>query len=86
MSIDDLPGAKCMIRKNFTERDVFKVGLIEGTAPKKPYLRQTAHDSFNYADVYRNTWATSRSINPLDPVYMHRDTGLGFRAASGGIN
>ena len=31
-------------------------------------------------------WATSRSTNPLDPVYEHRDTGEGFRAGVGAIN
>lgn len=86
MSIEDLPGARCKIRRNVSERDVFKVKSIEGTAPKKPYLRQTAHDSFSYADVYRNMWATSRSINPLDPNYELRDNGEGFRAASGAVN
>lgn len=68
------------------ERDVFKVKSIEGTAPKKPYLRKTEHDSFSYADVYRNMWATSRSVNPLDPVYQLRDNGEGFRAAGGAVN
>lgn len=58
MSIEDLPGAKTKTRKIVSERDVFKVNMIEGTAPKKTYVRKTPHDSFAYHDVYRNTWSS----------------------------
>ena len=67
-------------------RDVFKVKEIEGTAPKQPYLRKTEHDSFTYTDVYRNQWKTSRQTNPLDPTYIHRENGEGFRAGSGEVS
>ena len=69
-----------------SEKDVFKVKDIEGTAPKKPYIRGSTHDSFSYADVYRNTWASKRAVNPLDPVYTLRDNGEGFRAGYGNVN
>jgi hypothetical protein len=82
MSIEDLPGAKTKTRKIVSSEFI----MIEGTAPKKTYVRQTAHDSFAYHDVYRNTWSSQRCINPLDPVYTLRDNGEGFRAGFGDVN
>jgi len=54
MHIDDLQDARPKKATTVPHRDVFKVKDIQGTAPKQPYLRKTAHDGFTYADVYRN--------------------------------
>jgi hypothetical protein len=88
INIDDLDRArpKIMLPPDLVERDVFKVNEIEGTSPKKQYKRGTQHDSFNYHDVTRDVWKTSRTGNPLEPSYVVRDSGDGFRAATGGAN
>lgn len=50
------------------------------------YKRGTNHDSFNYHDVTRDVWKSSRTTNPLDPSYSHKDNGEGYRASFGNVN
>lgn len=50
-----------------------KVGDIQGTSPKKSYLRKTSYDSFNYADITKAKFISQRSVNPLEPSYTIRD-------------
>jgi hypothetical protein len=47
----------------------FEVGKIDGTSPKKPYIRGTKFDNINYSDVTHDVFKTGRQINPLDPYY-----------------
>lgn len=46
---------------------------IDGAKAKKVYVRQTAYDSFNYADITKTKFVSSRSVNPLHPSYSVRD-------------
>jgi hypothetical protein len=47
---------------------------IEGAKAKGPYVRKrTQFDSFNYYDVTRDVFRTTRSVNPLEPSYKVRD-------------
>lgn len=49
------------------------VNDIEGTKGKKTYVRQTSYDSFNYADITKTRFLSTRSVNPLNPSYMVRN-------------
>jgi hypothetical protein len=49
------------------------VNDIEGAKTKGTYLRSTEHDSFNYADVNKVNFKTTRSVNPLHPEYLVRN-------------
>lgn len=46
---------------------------IDGAKAKKVYMRQTQYDSFNYADITKTKFTSSRSVNPLLPAYQVRD-------------
>jgi hypothetical protein len=46
-----------------------KVKDIDGTFPKKVYVRNTMYDSFNYIDITKTKFTSSRSVNPLAPIY-----------------
>lgn len=46
---------------------------IDGAKAKKVYVRQTAYDSFNYADITKSKFVSSRTVNPLHPSYQVRD-------------
>ena len=46
---------------------------IDGAKAKKVYVRHTQYDSFNYADITKNKFASTRSVNPLLPSYQVRD-------------
>ena len=46
---------------------------IEGAKTKGTYLRTTEYDSFNYADVSKVIFKTTRSVNPLHPEYLVRN-------------
>lgn len=50
-----------------------KLADIEGSSPKKPYMRNTSYDAFNYTDITKNKFISSRVTNPLQPVYKARD-------------
>lgn len=69
IQINDIDGSfpkkyyKWETRKGFLNSDV------EGSTTKNRYERKTKFDSINYTDVTRDKFKTSRSVNPLDPVY-----------------
>lgn len=46
---------------------------IDGAKAKKVYVRQTAYDSFNYTDITKTKFVSSRTVNPLHPTYQVRD-------------
>jgi hypothetical protein len=46
---------------------------IDGARAKKVYVRHTQYDSFNYADITKTKFTSSRSVNPLLPAYQVRD-------------
>ena len=47
---------------------------IAGAKAKDPYTRpRTKYDGFNYDDVTRVNFKTTRSVNPLAPTYLVRD-------------
>ena len=46
---------------------------IDGTVSKKIYVRSTEYDSFNYADITKTKFTSSRSVNPLNPYYSVKD-------------
>lgn len=50
-----------------------KVRDIDGTFPKKVYVRGTNYDSFNYFDITKTKFTSSRSVNPLQPTYTIKD-------------
>lgn len=50
------------------------VNDIEGAKAKDPYVRpRTKFDAFNYDDVTRDFFKTTRSVNPLQPSYKVRN-------------
>ena len=49
------------------------IGDIYGAKPKKVYVRGTEYDSFNYFDITKAKFTSSRSVNPLMPVYTVKD-------------
>lgn len=69
---DDIEGAKPKKLKYYETRNIMNVRDIDGTTAKKVYVRSTAYDSFTYADIYKNKFASSRSVNPLKPNYTVR--------------
>jgi hypothetical protein len=69
----DLEGAKPKKTKYYETRDIMNVRDIDGTNAKKVYVRTTTYDSFNYADITKTKFASSRSVNPLKPCYLVKD-------------
>lgn len=49
------------------------VNDISGSKPKKVYVRGTSYDSFNYFDITKTKFTSSRSVNPLMPAYTVKD-------------
>jgi hypothetical protein len=67
-------GAKPRIKKYYQTRDVLSVNDIEGAKAKGPYLRErTKFDAFNYDDVTKDFFKSSRVTNPLQPTYKIRN-------------
>jgi hypothetical protein len=54
---------------------VLAVSDISGAKARAIYVRrpETGYSSFNYDDVTKNTFKTSRNVNPLAPTYVIRD-------------
>jgi hypothetical protein len=48
---DDIEGAKTKKARYFETREIMKVNDIDGTHPKKVYVRSTQYDCFNYNDI-----------------------------------
>jgi hypothetical protein len=46
---------------------------IEGAKGKKVYVRTTQYDSFNYADITKTKFVSTRTVDPLKPNYSVRD-------------
>jgi hypothetical protein len=46
---------------------------IDGTTSNKVYVRSTQYDSFNYNDITKTKFISSRSVNPLTPSYTVKD-------------
>ncbi len=49
------------------------VSDIDGAKSKGSYLRKTKFDAFNYDDVTKCMFKTTRQTNPLQPTYKTRD-------------
>lgn len=73
VDIGDIEGAKPKKAKYFETRNLMDVKDIDGAKAKKIYVRQTKYDSFQYDDITKTKFATTRSVNPLLPVYTVRD-------------
>jgi hypothetical protein len=69
---DDIEGAKPKKPKYFKTRDTMRVDDIEGTRTKPSIRRASSYNNFDYSDVTKNQFATSRMTNPLNPSYFHR--------------
>lgn len=70
---DDIEGAHPKKIKYYETRNLMDVKDIDGAKAKKIYVRNTQYDSFNYADITKTKFITSRSVNPLLPAYQVRD-------------
>jgi hypothetical protein len=64
---DDIDGAKPKKTKYYETRDILNVNDIDGTKSKKIYVRGTEYDSFNYSDITKAKFATTRTVDPLNP-------------------
>lgn len=72
--IDDIAGAKAKVNPHYDTRDILKVEDIQGAKAKGAYLRlRTKYDGFNYDDVTKCMFKTTRETNPLQPTYKTRD-------------
>ena len=70
---EDIEGARTRKEKYFETREIMKIEDIDGTKPKKVYVRQSNYDSFNYFDITKTKFTSSRTINPLMPTYQVKD-------------
>ena len=62
------------MKKYYETRDVLGVNDIQGAKAKGPYTRpRTKFDAFNYDDVTKDYFRTTRSVNPLHPTYKVRN-------------
>ena len=66
---DDIDGAHPKKAKYYETRNIMEVKDIDGAKAKPNYIRTTQYDSFNYADITKNKFTSSRSVNPLKPEY-----------------
>ncbi len=62
---DDIDGAKPKVKKHYDTRDILRVTDIDGAKSKGSYLRKTKFDAFNYDDVTKCVFKTTRQTNPL---------------------
>jgi len=70
----DIDGAKPTIKPHYNTRDLLYVNDIDGAKAKGPYTRErTKYDGFNYDDVTKDFFKTTRQTNPLQPKYSVRD-------------
>ena len=69
----DIDGAKAKVKVHYETRDILRVEDIEGAKYKGAYLRKTKFDTFNYDDVTKCMFKTTRQTNPLQPTYKTRD-------------
>lgn len=77
MEINDIEGARPRKHKiiQYETRDIMKIDDIHGTHANlrhKPRARSPGFDSFDYSDITKNKFVSSRITNPLNPTYMVR--------------
>jgi hypothetical protein len=84
INIDDIDGAHPKRNFKWKTNNDFKHEEIEGTRPRKPKVRKSNYDSFNYSDVTNFKFISKRNINPLDPEYT-LDYGKGEKYLYGKI-
>lgn len=69
IQINDIEGSFPKKYYKWETRKGFLNEKLDGSSPKKPYLRKSHYDYINYNDVTRDAFKTKRCVNPLDPVY-----------------
>lgn len=75
MTIDDIKGTKPKPPTQKPTRDIISCKDIEGTSSRaRTGHRATSYSNIDYQDVTRKHWETKRSINPIVPDYVVRDT------------
>jgi len=73
IQIQDIEGAHPRKPKYFATRDIMKTKDIGGSSPRKTYQRATEYDNFNYNDITKTKFVSSRHTNPLSPSYVVRN-------------
>ena len=71
MDIKDIDGARPNKYFKWETRDTFPQDNhgIEGSKPKKRYVRNTSYNNIDYSDLTSSVFKTKRQTNPLDPIY-----------------
>lgn len=70
IDISDIQGAKPKPYIKYEQRETFPIDNgVEGSRPKKEYIRKTHYDYMDYSDVNKVKFKTKRNVSPLDPVY-----------------
>lgn len=71
INISDIKGAKPRPYFKFQTRETFPLDNhgIDGSKPKKSYVRSTPYNYIDYSDLTKDIFKTKRHTNPLDPVY-----------------
>jgi hypothetical protein len=82
--IDDIDGAQPKKYFKWMTTSTKKIEEVEGSKAKKPKIRNSNYDSFNYSDVTNFKFTSKRNINPLDPEYIV-DYGKGEKYIHGKI-
>ena len=67
--MDDIDGSRPKKQRQFQGRDPLYTGDIIGTHAKQFKPRNTHYDNLDYSDITKSRFVTSRSVNPLNPVY-----------------
>jgi len=68
IQVSDIEGAKPKKYFRWDTRTMFK-NDIEGSSPRKKYIRNSNYNFYDYSDVTKDKFQTKRCVNPLDPVY-----------------
>ena len=84
INIDDIDGARPKRNFKWKNNMDFMQPEIEGSKPRKPKIRKSDYDSFNYSDVTNFKFVSKRNLNPLDPEYS-LDYGKGEKYFHGKI-
>ncbi len=69
MQVDDIEGSRPKKAKNFKGRDPLYTEDIVGTHRKQFKPRNTPYNNLDYSDITKAKFVTSRSVDPLNPVY-----------------
>ena len=81
LNIDDIPGTKPTKKRqlDIQTRDVMNIQDIEGTkarqrhAPRPNAETQAKYNALDYRDVTHCDFKSTRTTNPLEPTYVHRE-------------